>query len=54
MEFHPFIACLSDTHFYDDAPNSFCPPGYVVAARQNRSKHGSGVATYFNTRAHIV
>ena len=43
MEFHPSVVCLSETHLYDDAPDSFCPPGYVVAARRDRSKHGGGV-----------
>ena len=42
-EFHPSIVCLSETHLCDDATDSFCPPGYVVAARRDRSKHGGGV-----------
>ena len=42
-EFHPFIVCLSETHLCDNTTDSFCPPGYVVAARRDRSKHGSGV-----------
>ena len=43
MEFHPSIVCLTETHLYDNVSDSFCPPGYVVAARRNRSKHGGGV-----------
>ena len=42
-EFHPSIICLSETHLCDDATDSLCPPGYVVAARQDRSKHGGDV-----------
>ena len=53
MEFHLSIVCLSETHLYDDASDSFCLPDYIVAARQDRSKHVSG-CTYFNTRGHIV
>ena len=43
QEFHPLIVCLSETHLCEDAPDTFCPPSYVVAARQYRSKHGSGI-----------
>ena len=43
MEFHPSIVCLSETHLYDDAPDSFCPPGYIVTTRRDRSKHGGGI-----------
>ena len=52
MEFHPSVVYLSETHLYNDAPNSFCPPGYVVAARRDRSKHGGGVLIL--TREHIL
>ena len=34
---------MSETHLFEDAPDSFCPPSYVVAARRDRSKHGGGV-----------
>ena len=52
MEFHPSVVCLSETQLYDDAPDSFCPPGYIVAARRDRSKHGGGVLIL--TREHIL
>jgi len=39
----PAIICLTETHLFDDAPDSICPAGYVVAARRDRSKHGGGV-----------
>ena len=52
MEFHPSIVCLSETHLYDDAPDSFCLPGYVVAARRDRSKHGGCVLILI--REHIL
>ena len=43
LEFYPSVVCLSETHLCGDAPDSFCPPGYVVAARRDRSKHGGGI-----------
>ena len=52
MEFHLSIVCLSETHLYDDAPDSFCPLGYVVASRRDRSKYGGGVLILI--REHIL
>ena len=43
MDFHPSVVCLSETYLYNDVSDCFCSPGYVVAARWDRSKHGGGV-----------
>ena len=40
---HPAIICLTETHLFEDATDSICPTGYVVATRRDRSKHGGGV-----------
>ena len=42
-ETRPSIVCLTETHLLADATDSFCPSGYVVAARRDRSRHGGGV-----------
>ena len=42
-ELRPSIVCLTKKHLFADATDSFCPLGYVVAARHDRSKHGGGV-----------
>ena len=42
-EFRPSIVCLTETHLLADATDSFCPLGYVVAARRDRSLHGGVV-----------
>ena len=43
QDFHPLIVCLSETYLCEDAPDSFCPPSYVVMARRDKSKHGYGI-----------
>ena len=42
-ELRPYIVCLTETHLNADASDSFCPLGYVVAARCDRTKYGGGV-----------
>ena len=34
---------MTETHLNADATDSFCPLGYVVAARRDRTKYGGGV-----------
>ena len=45
MDLYPSIVCLPETHLCDDATDSFCPSGYVVAARRHRSKYGGGTSS---------
>ena len=42
-EVRPSLVCLTETHLFADATDDFCPPGYVVAARHDRTKYGGGV-----------
>ena len=39
----PHFLCLTDTHLDSEADASITPTGYIVKARKDRSKHGSGV-----------
>ena len=41
--YHPFFVCLTETHLSGDPVDSICPPGYVIAAHHDRTKHGGGV-----------
>ena len=41
--YHPFFVCLTETHLSGDPVDSICPPGYVMAAHRDRTKHGGGV-----------
>ena len=41
--YHPFFVCLTETHLSDDPADSVCPPGYMIAARRDRTRHGGGV-----------
>jgi len=40
---HPKIVCLTETHLYQDVADTICPPGYIIAARGDRTKHGGGM-----------
>ena len=42
-ELRPSIVCLTETHLNADATDSFCPLGYAVAARRDRTKYGGGM-----------
>ena len=37
------MICLTETHLCQDATDTICPAGYVVASRRDRSRHGGGV-----------
>ena len=43
LEVRPSLVCLTETHLHADAADSFCPPGYVIVARQDRTKYGGRV-----------
>ena len=40
---HPTMICLTKTHLCQDAADTICPAGYMVASRRDRSRHGGGV-----------
>ena len=43
---HPSSVSLSVTHLYRNGSDSFCPPGYVVTTRCDRSNHGGGILIF--------
>ena len=43
LSYHPLFVCLTETHLSDDPADSVCPPGYVIPARCDRTRHRGGV-----------